>query len=218
MDYDVSSKVERRGILAGMLLGKGYRNQNNFYIQDAGDREEYLIFKKDILEQITGKPVSLQRWNSKNGQQLRLEPKLIPIIRVLVKKLYPGGTPKITPEFLEFLTPQGIAIWFMDKGSRSFKKKQGQIHALEIYLNTHLTKDANEVIVAYFSQKWGFKWGLSKTKTAYRLRMGTKEGKRFLTFVRPYVPETMLYKVETESAQSESHQALPTASNTTATT
>jgi hypothetical protein len=37
--------------------------------------------------------------------------------------------------------------------------------------------------------------------------MGTKAGKEFLERIRPYVPETMLYKVETE-----------TSSNVTATT
>ncbi|MEC4892913.1 MAG: DNA endonuclease [Oscillatoria sp. PMC 1050.18] len=198
MDYNVSSKVEQRGVLAGMLLGTGKVRENNFFIQHSENQEDYLIFKQHLLEQITLKPVSISQWKTKKGKVLfRLEPKLIPLTRVLIKKLYPGKTLTITRNFLNLLTPQGIAIWFMDKGSKSFKKKNGEIHALEVTLNTYLSKLENELIVTYFTDLWGFRWGLSKAKESYRLRMGTKEGKKFLDFLRPYIHPSMLYKVQT---------------------
>lgn len=202
MDYDVSSKVEKRGVLAGMLLGSAYKRQNNFYIQHPAHQEDYLLFKQRILEDIVRKPVNLySRYNKKGDRLLCLEPKLIPLIRVLVKKLYPGGIKKISREFLDLLTLPGIAIWFLDKGSKSFKKKDGKIHALELTLNTYLDRAENEVLIAYFSEVWDVNWGLSKAKKFYRLRMGTKAGKQFLTLIRPYIPETMLYKVETSSSR-----------------
>lgn len=198
MDYNVSSKIEQRGILAGLLLGDGRRNQQNFFIQMSSKHEEYLLFKKELLEQITGKSVSLRRWSTTKGDdQIRLDPKLIPLTRVLVQRLYQAGTKTITRQFLHFLTPQGIAIWFMDDGSKSFPKKDGNVHALTLKLNTYLSKEQNEIIVAYFAEVWGFQWGLSKAKSLYRLRMGTKEGKRFLAFIRPYIHDSMLYKVQT---------------------
>lgn len=200
MDYNVSSKVEQRGILAGMLLGNGRKSYNNFVIQHSSEQEKYILFKKQILERITRKPVSLRRWKNKQGYELiRIEPKLIPLTRVLVKSLYRDRTKVITLQFLKLLTPQGIAIWFMDDGSKSFKKKDGKIHALEVYLNTYISQVENETIVSYFLQVWGLKWGLSKHKTDYRLKMGTKEGKKFLSFISPYIPESMLYKVQTSS-------------------
>jgi hypothetical protein len=125
MDYHVSSKVEKRGVLAGMLLGVAYKRQHNFYIQQPADQEDYLLFKQRILEAITGKPVILSsRYNKKGDRMLRLEPKLIPLIRVLLKRLYSGGSKKITRDFLDLLTLPGIAIWFLDKGRISFKKKR----------------------------------------------------------------------------------------------
>lgn len=198
MDYNVSSKVEQRGILVGMLLGDGSRSKNNFFIQHSTKQEEYILFKKRLLEQITRKPVSIRRWQTKKGyNQIRIEPKLVPLSRVLVKKLYKAGTKTITRKFLNLLTPQGIAIWFMDDGSKSFHKRDGKIHALTVTLNTDISQQENEIIVSYFQQVWGFKWGLSKGKGFYRLRMGTREGKRFLTFISPYIHESMLYKVQT---------------------
>jgi hypothetical protein len=198
IDYHVLSKVEQRGILVGMLLGEGRRSQNNFFILNSSKLESYILYKKEVLETITRRPVSLQRVQGKEGEELiRIEPKLIPLTRVLVKKLYRGGTKTITRKFLNLLTPQGIAIWFIDRGSKSFKKKNGKVHALEISLNTYLSKEESEIIVSYFSDVWGFKWGLSKSHESYRLRMGTQEGKRFLSFIHPYVHESMLYKIQT---------------------
>ena len=125
MDYHVSSKVEKRGVLAGMLLGVAYKRQHNFYIQHRADQEDYLLFKQRLLEEITGKPAILSsRYNKKGDGMLRLEPKLIPLIRVLLKRLYSGGSKKITREFLDLLTLPGIAIWFLDKGGKSLKKKR----------------------------------------------------------------------------------------------
>lgn len=198
MDYNVSSKIEQRGILAGMLLGDAGRDKKNLWLQHSHKQEDYILFKKKVLEQITGKPVNIRRWTTKEGYSLiRIEPKLIPLTRVLVKKLYKGGTKTITRKFLNLLTLQGIAIWFMDDGSKSFKKKNGNIHALEVTLNTYLPKEDNEIVISYFSEVWGFKWGLNKSKNYYRLRMGTREGKRFLSFIEPYIHESMLYKVQT---------------------
>lgn len=198
MDYNVSSKIEQRGVLAGMLLGAARIRENNFFIPHSKSQEDYLFFKQHLLEQITLKPVNISQGKTKTGEVLfRIEPKLIPLTRVLIKKLYPGKIRRITRSFLNLLTPQGIAIWFMDKGSKSFKKENGEIHALEVTLNTYLSKSENELIVTYFTDLWGFRWGLSKAKASYRLRMGTKEGKKFLNFLRPYIHPSMLYKVQT---------------------
>ncbi len=206
MDYDVSSKVEQRGILAGMLLGAGRRNKQNFYLLNLNLPEEYVLFKKQLLEQIIRKPVSLRERKTKNGTALiRLEPKLIPLTRVLVKKFYQGTTPKITRKFLGLLTLPSIAIWFMDKGSKSFKRKNGKIHSLEVNFNTNICQAENELIVAYFAEVWGFKWGLSQGRNAYRLRMGTKEGKRFFRFLHPYIHPAMLYKIETSCQHNGRH-------------
>jgi len=198
MDYNVSSKVEQRGVLAGMLLGNAAKKGSNFFIEHSLKHEQYLLFKKELLEQITRKTVSVKSWQRKKVcKSLRLEPKLIPLSRILVKKLYRAGTKTITRKFLNLLTCQGIAVWFMDDGSKSFHKRDGKVHALTISLNTYISKQENEVVVSYFSEVWGFKWGLSKGKGSYRLSMGTKEGKRFLDFIRPYIHESMLYKVKT---------------------
>lgn len=207
MDYfNVSSKHEKRGILAGMLLGKARKRQNNFFIQHSQQNQAYLWFKKQLLEEITQRPVGLQEWITAQGDRIfRITPKQTPLTRIMLKRLYypdpvQGEHLKITPTFLEYLTLQGLALWFMDCGSKSFKRKNGKIHALEVFLNTGFSLKDNEVIMTYFVQKWGIDWGLSRGYKRsghhpYRLRLGTKAGKAWFELLRPYIHPSMSDKI-----------------------
>ncbi|MBP0021189.1 MAG: DNA endonuclease [Cyanobacteria bacterium SBLK] len=198
MDFHVSSKKEQRGILAGMLLGWGRKNGDNFFIQHSLFQEEYLLFKKTLLEGITRKKVSCDRKTLKTGKRvIRIEPKLIPLTRTVIKRLYREGRRTISRKFLDILTLQGIAIWFMDKGSKSFKRKGDRITALEIFLNTHTSRAESEIIVNYFAEVWEIPWGLSKVNDSYRLRLGTKAGKQFCTLLKPYIHPSACHKIET---------------------
>jgi hypothetical protein len=197
MDFHVSSKVEQRGVLCGMLLGDAGRCRNNFYIQHSTKQIEYALFKKNLLERITGKEVNTRQWVTKEGYGLiRIEPKLTPLIRVMVKRCYKNNIKSPSLNFLRYLTLQGVAIWFMDDGSKSFKRRSGRIHAVEVTLNTYLSKEENEVIIDYFKDRWGVNWGLNKSKGRFRLRMGTQEAQKFFDLIRPYIIESMKYKVD----------------------
>lgn len=196
MDYNVSSKIEKRGIICGMLLGDGGRCRNNFFIQHSTKQTEYALFKKELLEIITGKPVNTRQRVTRQGFELfRIEPKLIPLTRVMVKRCYKNGVKTFSREFLEYLTLQGLAIWFMDDGSKSFKKIRSKVHAVEVTLNTYLSKEENEIIIDYFKERWDVNWGLNKSKDKYRLRMGTCEARRFFSLIEPFIIDSMRYKI-----------------------
>ena len=196
MDYNVSSKIEKRGILCGMLLGDGGKCNNNFAILHSTKQKEYALFKKELLEVITGKTVNTRQWKTKQGYELfRIEPKLIPLTRVMVKKCYKNGVKTFSRNFLDYLTLQGIAIWFMDDGSKSFKKIENKVHAVEVTLNTYLSKEENTIIIDFFRERWKINWGLNKSKDSYRLRMGTREARKFFALIEPFIIDSMKYKI-----------------------
>ena len=196
MDYNVSSKMEKRGIICGMLLGDGGRCRNNFYIAHSTKQIEYALFKKELLEFITGKQVNTrQRKNNYGYETIVIEPKLTPLTRVLVKKCYKSGVKTFSAKFLNYLTLQGLAIWFMDDGSKSFKRVGSRIHSVEVTLNTYLSKEENEIIISYFKERWGICWGLNKSKDKYRLRMGTREARNFFSLIEPFIIDSMRYKI-----------------------
>lgn len=196
MYYNVSSKKERRAILAGLMLGDGGRTKNNFYIGHSMKQKDYALFKSDLLQKITGKEVNIRERTNKLGySNIRVEPKLIPLTKRLVRELWKNGEKKISRNFLNFLSLESIAIWFMDDGSKSFKKRNGKVHAVEVTLNTYLSKEDNEIIIHYFKEVWGIKWGLNKSKSHYRLRMGTREARKFFKLISPYIIPSMQYKI-----------------------
>jgi hypothetical protein len=125
----------------------------------------------------------------------RIEPRLIPLSRVLVKKCYRNRVKTFSRNFLEYLTLQGLAIWFMDDGSKSFKKVGNKVHAVEVTLNTYLSKEENEVIIEFFRERWDINWGLNKSRDSYRLRMGTREARKFFPLIEPFIIDSMKYKI-----------------------
>ena len=48
---------------------------------------------------------------------------------------------------LNRLNALGIAIWYMDDGGLSQKKRNGVVHANELMLNTGLSKENNQIII-----------------------------------------------------------------------
>ena len=116
--------------------------------------------------------------------------------RVLYKYLYKNGKKTIPLKALNRLTPLSLAIWWMDDGCLYAKKRHNKIHAWELYLNTYLSDEENQVIINYFQQKWGIVWKLNHDKGRSRLRCSTKEGRKFLNIIRPIVNQIqcMQYK------------------------
>ena len=65
-------------------------------------------------------------------------------------------------------------------------------------LNTHLTKENNQIIIDYFNQRWNIKFTQVKNRGLYRLRCGTQEARKFIKIVEPYVSqvESMSHKLK----------------------
>lgn len=176
-----------------MLIGDGGRNKNNIMIHHSMKQESYALFKRELLTDITNVKVNMRYFEGKYPS-LRLEPRLIPLTKSLVNELYSSGKKKLTQQFLNYLSVESIAIWYMDDGSKSLKKRKGKVHAAEVTLNTYLCVEENNLIIDYFKENWGICWQLNKSKNSYRLRMGTREARKFFTIINPYIHNSMNYK------------------------
>jgi hypothetical protein len=188
MDFQVSSKQQQRGILTGMLLGRSFRNQGNFVVHHQNPDADYLAWKRSLLTHITGQTVDYRQWQTRQGQTIvQLHPKQIPLSRVLVQRLYQGDRQVIRPQFLRGLTLPGVALWFMERGARRYKRQDGQIRAVELCLNTLTSKSESDAIADYFREQWDVHWGLSRFHQKYRLRLGTQAGQRFFEQLKPYL-------------------------------
>ena len=194
---------EEKSLIIALIIGDGHiDNTGRISINHCEKQKEYLQFKADLIYSIIGgKPITLHKTKAYikgkeyHGYSIRkcCKKKLIQFRQLM----YPNGRKEITREILEQLTPQGIAIWYMDDGSLTPERdKSGNIKAYKLGIATYLSKEENQVIIDYFKEKCNLEFHSHKDGSQYRLRMGTKEARKFLQLVRPYVNiDCMKYKV-----------------------
>lgn len=200
-------KKEHKSILISLIIGDGclyvkkdLRFANSWHskliIKHSVKQLEFLNYKVSLLHSIFGgKHPDIVNINN-NGFPGIVATKSNKYFRVLKKFIYKNGKKNITKNILNFLTPQGLAIWYMDDGNLSLKKRDGKVHARELFLNTHLSVEENQVIIDYFSEKWGINFTQVKNNGLYRLRCGTKEAAKFIEIIKPYIVPSMLYKID----------------------
>lgn len=194
---------EEKALIIALVLGDGHISQEGrLHINHCEKQKEYLEYKANILHKIIGgKPIKIHKTKNKIKDTIyygygikKCCKKKLESMRQL---LYPEGKKVITREILEYLTPQGIAIWYMDDGNLYAEKKNDKICAYKLGIATYLSKEENQIIIDYFKEKWDLEFKSHKDGNQYRLRMGTKEARKFLNLVRPYISdiECMRYKV-----------------------
>lgn len=199
MEYNLNTKEEQKSVILGMLLGDAglHSEWNKIYFGQSIKQIEYALFKKKLLEEITGKSVHTAFINQNGYDGIRVFPKVHPIITDVISKLYVGRRKIITRDALNNLTLQGIAIWFMDDGSCSIAKHKGILNGgLKVTLNTYLPFEDNQILIDYFKERWGITWYNNYSKGFYRLGMGTMESRKLFPLIEPYIIPEMKYKLK----------------------
>lgn len=117
--------------------------------------------------------------------------------RILRRWIYPNNVKTISRKVLNYLSDEGIAIWYMDDGSYTAKRrKDGKIHAMELHISTYIPWEQNELIIDFFKEKYDISFTQVRDRQSYRLRCGTKESRKFIDLVSPYILPSMLYKIQ----------------------
>jgi hypothetical protein len=196
---DLVSRRSLRAAVVGMVLGNAHIRAKRYTlaIRHSVRQEAYLRYKAGLLEQLQQSPIRVMRFHNSGYPGVRIETQQHPLYRRLYQLFYePGGEKRVTRKVLDYLDPRGIAIWYMDDGSVSAKRRRGKVHAYELRLNTYLPRDENELIIQYFAQVWGVRFGLNLSKGRWRLRMGTRQARQFAQLVAPYIISTMRRKID----------------------
>lgn len=171
-------------------------NSVSFKLTHSIKQKSYFLWKVDRIKTILNCDVNLRYFKRHNKYPAISYEKGHKYFRIIRKWLYKDSKKKISRYILNKLNVEGIAIWYMDDGCLSYKKRNGKIHARELTLNTYLSKEENDIIITYFKDVYNIHFKISKSKNKYRLRMGTIEAKKFVQLIKPYIHESMLYKID----------------------
>lgn len=189
---------ESRQLILFMSFGDGYLGGKYLSILHSKAQHDYLQWKRNLLIR-NGIKCSPIRYKNNNGFDVyEFTTKSYNFISLYRKILYKPRKTIANRELLNKLTPLGIAIWYMDDGGLSKKKRNGVIHANDLMLNTHLTREENQIIIDYFKEVWDIQFTQVKNRGKYRLRCGTREARKFINIVAPFVSQipSMKHKID----------------------
>lgn len=199
---------EDKAFLIGCILGDGClrkpiarKNKKvgnvSLLLTHSIKQKEYMLWKVDRIRNILNSNYTAKvRFINNSGYPGICWEKSHKYFRILRKWLYPNNKKQISSMVLNKLTAEAIAVWYMDDGSLTKKKRNGHIHAREATLNTYLSYQDNQVIINYFYQKWDIKMLHNKSKGKYRLRFGGKELWKFVKLIKDHVHPSMSYKID----------------------
>lgn len=209
-------------VLIGLLLGDGYiDDKGRICIGHCEKQKDYCIYKAKLLHSVCGgKDIKVHEYicnNSilKNKKQFKKSTRTIYSFKKQSKSFIPiremlyddNRKKRITSEVLQYLTPESIALWWMDDGTltEKFTQKDGKSikcgYSLRLF--TYLSEEENLLIRQFFIDNYGVVWNVvkadgDKSGKQFMLRCGTKEGRKFLEIIRNYITErvpSMAYKV-----------------------
>ncbi len=119
------------------------------------------------------------------------------LINFIEDNLYSDkGVKTISLEYLNQLSPLGLAVWWMDDGNISLTKDGGNRYGK---LSTHcFSYDEHIIMKNYFKQKWNIDVSIRPEKGHFFLRININSLKKFIKLVYPYITQiqSMIYKVD----------------------
>ena len=194
---------EQKSLLIGLLLGDGTISSNYvFKLSHSEAQREFLEWKIDLLNKFGFKNNGVKEYIStcgynKGNKVLYSQMSLNPTIKALRRTVY---TPKkhITRRLLNWLTPIGLAIWYMDDGCinvNTSKQRSSIQHTIKIATCV----DTAQVVIDYFKEVWDVQFRPFKEgKGTYSIASSTESDcAAFIQIIRPYIEQvpSLLYKI-----------------------
>jgi hypothetical protein len=193
----VKKTKENKSTLLAIALGDGFiSDEGSLRIIHCAKQKEYLEYKARLLEKILEKEIQVIDFDNNGypGCRLSISNKYFKTLR---KFLYSKDRKKIiSTKVLNRLTPNGLAIWYMDDGNIALHKRGNIIHSREIYLNTYCTYEEGQNIQKYFIEKYDVYFRISPSKGKFRMICNTTNAKKFIEIVKDFIIPSMYYKID----------------------
>ena len=187
-----------KSVLFGICIGDGYiSSKNRLIIRHGSKQKDYILFKKNRIESILKRSINIYTYKY-NGYECYQFGIGHPYFKCLRKWIYKNNKKYISKNVLSKMDEEAIAFWYMDDGSLSAKKRKGIIHAYELSISTYCSEKEVENIISFFKEKFNIKFTKRKNKGFFCIRCGTKEARKFIKIVSPFICDSMFYKINME--------------------
>ena len=195
-----------REVILGSLLGDGslkinesYKNAR-FSFRHSVQQREYFFWKVFHLKEISGESCWWeQEKNSLGGAMLRYQSVASEALTEIYRLTHKKNCLVIRRRWLNQLTAQSLAVWWLDDGSLITNGRRG------VLCTDPFTYEEQKILAQYLIKVWGVQVAIGKIKRIrkgveyeyYRLWIrSSEELKKFLLINLPYVQvSSMLPKV-----------------------
>lgn len=189
----------QREILVGLMLGDGHlETQNNgrtyrLKVEQSTNKTEYVNWLYENFENfVLNKPKIKQK--TRNGvatENIWFATLSHGSFRFYAGQFYANGK-KIIPKMIgKFLTPLGIAVWFMDDGSIKSK-----FHKAKIINTQCFTKKEVLILIKILKDKFKINAKLREQKDGYQIYILSESMDNFRKLVGEYIIDSMRYKLD----------------------
>jgi hypothetical protein len=189
--YDSKSLTEEEyQVILGSFLGDGSAEIENtrarYRANHSLKQKEYVDWLRNKLDRLVRADPNIYKNGGWGTLNYSLHTLGHPDILKIAEELYINNKKTVTREYLNKLTPLGLAIWWMDDGSESGM------------LSTHsFSKEENKIIVKYLKEVWNIDSKIYhvKSKDLYCILIRNKSLDNFRDIIKPYIPDCMKYKI-----------------------
>lgn len=199
-------RKRKKALLIALCLGDGHLSTNSgvsLYIEHSRKQRAYLDYKRKLISELLECP-ELKEYYRKDRDTFRIC-KGHRYFRYIYNILYKNKQKYFSKHLLSYLTPEAIAIWFMDDGTRSMERSKvsGCIRSQKMVLCTFTDDESTQNIIDFFKETYNIKfypiWKNLKCGKRALLQCRTKEARKLSALIRPYIIPEMQYKVMKEN-------------------
>ena len=197
----------KKALLIGLTLGDGYLNPRSgvsLEIEHGENQKFYLEYKVNLISELLhcSKP-NIYHNKIKNTYKISKGHR---IFRIVHKWLYKNKIKHFSKFLLSRLTPEAIALWWMDDGSHGIEvnKTTGKIRSHSFHFYTFTDENDTQNIIDYFKENFDIKFYPIRKKMKdgsikYYLKCRTKEGRKLSNLLRPFILPQFQYKIMREN-------------------
>ena len=193
----------KKSLLIGLCLGDGHLSTNSgvtLQIEHGHKQLFYLEYKARLIAKLLNcKELNIYHRKILNTFSISKGHRYF---RIIHKWLYYNKKKIFSRKILNHLTPQAIAIWWMDDGTMStdYRKSTGKITARKFVLCTFCSSEEADNIIEMFKIKWDINfYKLKRTmkdgSIKYCIQCRTKEGRKLSNLIRQYILKDFEYKI-----------------------
>lgn len=192
--------MENLNIIYGTMLGDAYigklqprgKNHNLRYTHST-KQKEYALYKASNINL----PFSYrerERYDKRTNKfyhSVDIQHHSNSLFNNVYELFYNEGIKIITPQVLELLTPESIAIWYCDDGN-FYSNEKNYTHHVSLATNCFSKNELN-LTKEYFNSKWNINFSITTQNTLRIAKIS--EIQKFKDLFCNYIPECMNYKI-----------------------